>query len=431
MFVSKSSPSSSSKKIGQKQEELPARQDHRIWLVLTLFLILRLLLYQPLEYVPGEMVRVTGRVTNYTCQSISKCSFSVGMIDIFTNSFTPLVCGQKITVFGTLAGRVIGGQMINFALYDPKITVLAESSSSGALLRFRCWAEGVRNSFLAQNRKGLAGLPLSVLNGIAWGQSAEIDPIFLQKLKSTGTLHLLVASGYNVTVVFGAVNSLCRGFIRRRRLNMIALLVLWWYVFMAGFEPSIIRAGLMATVVLVAEMTGRKRDFWWTLILAAFLMVCISPGLLTDLSFQFSFLATAGLVYGQYFLNRWRVPRLIQPALVGVWAQLAVLPVSWRVFHTFSFTGLVGGPFLGLIVPPMTVGGFFLPLVSFALPGLVKWAAFPLWLLAKMFIAGVSFFSQFGGQIVLNTLTVPLMVGYYLFWFGLGLRAGVWGRDAS
>ena len=82
---------------------------------------------------------------------------------------------------------------------------------------------------------------------------------------------------------------------RRRRAIVTAVAVVTYIVF-AGASPSVLRAGAMAGVVLLARESGRSGRAAAALGWAAFLLLLAEPALVTDAGFQLSTLATAGLV---------------------------------------------------------------------------------------------------------------------------------------
>src|SRR5436853_384876 len=103
-----------------------------------------------------------------------------------------------------------------------------------------------------------------------------------------------------------------------------------------GPEPSVIRATIMAVLVLAAVLLDREASVTNSLALAALAILAVRPGDLLDPGFQLSFAATAGIVLAP-------MPRgtLAASLAVSLAAQLAVLPVTLTHFNQLSTIGVV------------------------------------------------------------------------------------------
>jgi len=102
---------------------------------------------------------------------------------------------------------------------------------------------------------------------------------------------------------------------------------------MAGFQPPIVRAAIMASLLYTGQFFGRESEIKRILWLTGIIMVIINPFLISDIGFQLSFLATAGLVYIQPKLkNKMKNNNFSS----SVSAQLATLPVLLLNFGQFN-----------------------------------------------------------------------------------------------
>jgi len=89
----------------------------------------------------------------------------------------------------------------------------------------------------------------SLMAGIVLGSKRGLPLEFWQALQKTGTLHIVVASGFNVTVVLGATIFLLAGIFRRSLAIVLGIGAVMIYSLMAGMEPAIVRAALMGVLV--------------------------------------------------------------------------------------------------------------------------------------------------------------------------------------
>ena len=176
-------------------------------------------------------------------------------------------------------------------------------------------------------------------------------------MQATSLTHLTAVSGTNVAIVIGGVLGLA-GLLRApaavRRTAVAA--VVPWFAFLTRFEPSVLRAGSMALLLLLAGVRGHVRDARHALAVAVLLLVLLDPRLAASLGLLLSATATAGvLLVAPVVRDRLpaRVPRRLA-TLVGVTvgAQVAVLPV---LLATFGELALVSVPANLLAVPAAVV----------------------------------------------------------------------------
>ena len=205
--------------------------------------------------------------------------------------------------------------------------------------------------------------------GIMVGLRDRVSRAVAVDLTTAGLSHIVAISGWNIAVVGGLIAALLRPWPRRRRaVAMITTIAA--YTILAGASPSVVRAALMAAVVLVAREHGRTGHAAAALGLAAWLMLLADPATVADAGFLLSVAATAGLLAWATPLTGWigrhvpaRTPTWIIEALgVSLAAQLATLPIVLLAFGRLSLVApianLVAAP---LVLPAMVVGALAVP----------------------------------------------------------------------
>ena len=156
----------------------------------------------------------------------------------------------------------------------------------------------IRRAFLASLRNSLPEPHSSLVSGITIGVEDGLGKKYEDLFRAVGLIHIIVLSGYNITIVSESVIRLLGFFPRLVALSGGASAVVL-FVIMAGASAATIRAAIMAILVVVARALGRKYNISRALLIAGCVMVFHNPHiLLHDPSFQLSFLATLGLVYG-------------------------------------------------------------------------------------------------------------------------------------
>ena len=129
-----------------------------------------------------------------------------------------------------------------------------------------------------------------LVSGISWGIKPEREDTFWKALSATGTAHVVVASGMNVTMFGIFLLNFFLNFVKRRKAILGAMSGVWIYTLISGLEPPLIRAAIMATIGLGAQASGRISKTVRVLVLTFAVMVFIKPEWIDDLSFMLSFL---------------------------------------------------------------------------------------------------------------------------------------------
>jgi len=139
----------------------------------------------------------------------------------------------------------------------------------------------------------------SLAQGIVLGIRGNIPSSVKADFSHTGTAHLLAISGLHLGILAGMLLGLGTWLLgRKRHLHIwLALGTIWAYATLTGMHPPIIRAAIMVSLFLAAEILGRQRSAITALAFAAAIMVGINPQLLWSASFQMSFMAMVGLIF--------------------------------------------------------------------------------------------------------------------------------------
>ena len=159
------------------------------------------------------------------------------------------------------------------------------------------WAENWRNFLVMRVERWLPGDEGILAAGMLWGGSESLSRQTKEAYRRVGLLHIVAASGYNVTLVTGWILSACLIWLSRRWALGVTIVGVVIYMLIAGWQASIIRAGIMSILAMVGLILGRERDAKWLLILTGVVMLATNPKLISDIGFQLSFAATWGILW--------------------------------------------------------------------------------------------------------------------------------------
>ncbi len=239
------------------------------------------------------------------------------------------------------AGAWLGRQGIHHCLVVEQARYLGDTS--GWFPRPLAWR--VRAWLVANLEAGLPPRARAMVQGIALGEARALPPDVQQAFRSSGTSHLLAASGLNVAVMTGLVFWAGRrlGF-GRRPAALPALCAAAFYALLAGSSPSVTRAAVMAGVALSALVLGRTSSPWHSLQLASLFILAVRPLWLMDVGFQLSLVAVAGLAVWSGPLERrlWAWPRPLRLSVAAsLAATLATAPVLCWHFQQVSVVAIL------------------------------------------------------------------------------------------
>lgn len=221
----------------------------------------------------------------------------------------------------------------------------------------------LKKSFLGKIAAVIPEPEASLLGGILLGAKESLGKELLDDFRATGLIHIVVLSGYNITIV---AETIMRVFSFLPRTLPIVLgggsIIL--FAIMTGGSATVVRASIMSLIVILGKATGRMHDAALTLFIAAFFMILHNPRILAfDPSFQLSFLATLGLVYlspilEKYFHfipGKWQFKELL---LSTISTQIFVMPLILYSSGNFSSVALPTNLLVLFFVPLTMLFGF-------------------------------------------------------------------------
>ncbi len=232
-------------------------------------------------------------------------------------------------------------------------------------------ALGHRGEIRARAERALgSGMPAreaELARGFVLGEDDRIDAATVEDFRRSGLSHLLAASGQNVALLALLAMPLLAalGMPLRTRLVWV-LAAIAFYVPLAGGGPSIVRAGVMGGLGLLATLAGRRSSRLYALAVAAAVAIAIDPGVVADVGWQLSFAAVLGILALARPLRGaiadgigsrgWRGP-LAEGAAVTIAATLATAPLIAFHFEALSTTTLIANLLvLPAVAPAMWLG---------------------------------------------------------------------------
>ena len=261
--------------------------------------------------------------------------------------------------------KFLGKDDIYYQMVFPDMKFL--SSGHGSFIRRNLFA--LKNTFLESVEKVVPDPQASLLGGLVVGAKQSLGEELQDDFRATGIIHIVVLSGYNVTIVADALMKTFSFLPRAFGLSLGAGSIVL-FALMTGASATIVRASIMAILVILAKHTGRTYAITRALFLAGFVMIIHNPKILVfDSSFQLSFMATLGLIYLAPKIERYfkLVPSKFQFrefAIATVSTQIFVLPLLLYKMGELSLVALPVNLLVLVVVPITMLFGFLAGVVG-------------------------------------------------------------------
>ncbi|GJH40734.1 competence protein ComEC [Capnocytophaga sp. HP1101] len=240
----------------------------------------------------------------------------------------------------------------------------------------------------------------ALLKTLLLGKRVDLDEEVYQQYVDAGAVHILAISGLHVGIITAILLLLLQrmpnlGFYRPLRF-FILLIGLWTFALVAGVSPSVLRATVMFSFVGIATLIRRKQGRFDALILSMFFLLLINPYYLYDVGFQLSYAAVFSIMKFYPVMLKWWQPEnkyirwVWSLFLVGVSAQIVVLPISLYYFHQFPVLFFVSNLVVVPLLQPILIGG----IVALSL-GSFGFLPYPIVFLLEKLIALMNFLVAF------------------------------------
>lgn len=287
-----------------------------------------------------------------------------GRLLMFADLFPTVHRGDSLEVMGSLE-KPEPFEDFNYPAYlsqfgiasimkDPKISFLEHSSS-------RSFFDHVRKLLNERLEKIFPEPQFSLIKGLLLGDDQLMSKEIRDTVIRSGLSHITAISGYNITLLITVLMALFSGLKKRFSILLTGIFLLF-FIMLVEPSASVLRAGIMGAVALLALSTEKKYHSLSALIMAGFVLSIWNPlMLLYDPGFHLSFAATFGLIVFVPFLDKLfgnYLPKILgirESLLFTLSAQITTLPFLVYHFQNVSIISplsnmLIGGPVIPFIM---------------------------------------------------------------------------------
>lgn len=308
---------------------------------------------------------------------------------------------------------VIGKAFANFsaAVYDARITHDTRFVHGDPALE-------LRNTFSYYVRQAIHEPAASLGLGLLVGEKSTLPDDVAGAFRIASLTHIVVASGYNLTILVRLARRLCMR-ISKFSATAVSFGLIGSFIAITGLSPSMTRAGLVASLGLLAWYYGRKFHPFVLLAFAAAVTLLVNPSYgWNDLGWSLSFLSFAGVmiiapVVQAYFFGTKKPGTIRQIIGETISAQIMTIPLIVASFGYISIVGVLANVIVVPFVPLAMLLTFITGVIAWAVPGLGTVSAIPVETLLDAMIAMTQYFARTSWATMETSWTVWIIVIFY------------------
>lgn len=281
--------------------------------------------------------------------------------------------GDTITIKGKLNA---GFGNLSAAMYRVEIVEVVRPYPGDVARRVRDW-------FGAGVRLGIPEPQVNLGLGYLLGQKTALPPTLEEQVRIVGLTHVVVASGYNLTILVIFARKLFAR-ISKYFATLASSLMIISFVLITGLSPSMSRAGLVAGLGLLVWYYGRKMHPFILLSFAAAATVIFNPSYVWgDLGWYLSFTAFIGVIVLAPLLQKYfwgsceNVPMLRQLLVDTSSAQILTMPIILSAFGQYSMYALPANLLVLPLVPLAMLFTFITGICGLVAPAAVQVIGLP------------------------------------------------------
>jgi competence protein ComEC len=288
--------------------------------------------------------------------------------------------------------------------------------------------DNIRTKFIIGIETSLPEPAASFAIGILVGQRSLLPEYLMEALTIVGLVHIVAVSGYNLTIIVNFVRRIGSK-LSRFQLLFISLVLIYGFILISGFSPSIVRASLVSFLSLTAWYFGRKIRPALLILLVASITAFYNPYYIwSDIGWYLSFLAFVGiLIIAPILIRLFRIKNnngFASMAVESFSAQVMTTPLIMMIFGRVSLIGIIANIIIVPLVPLAMFFSFIAGLIGAILPNLSAYLAIPARLLLNLMILITEKLATVPGayKLVSVGFTSMLLIYGSILIFYIGLR---------
>jgi len=339
---------------------------------------------------------------------------------VSTDRYSPIEYGDVVQVSGTLTepdsfetdlGRTfdypgyLKAKGVEYTVSFADVVVL-ERNQGNMFLRVLL---NLKHVFMAKLEQVIPEPQVGLGEGLLLGVKQALGEDVEENFRRTGIIHIVVLSGYNVMLVVTFFIFCFSFFLSARKRVIAGVIAIVCFALLVGLSATVVRASIMASLLLLAQGYSRQYDVMRALFFAGAVMIFLNPYLLIyDIGFQLSFMATLGLLlitphFESTIITETKKLRLSDFFFATLATQIAVLPLLLYHIGEVSIVAIIVNVLVLPVVPVAMLLTFITGLLAFVSLPLASLVGF----LANLALIYILLIAQWFAQIPFAAVAIP------------------------
>ena len=213
-----------------------------------------------------------------------------------------------------------------------------------------------------------------IVKGLILGDNTALAEELKEKFQIANISHVLAVSGMHIIYIIMGIEMFFKKWLGKRHVKYVVIIGLVFYMALTGYTSSIVRAGIMGMMNVVAFLVYRKNDIWTSIAISLGMILIQNPYAITGVGLQLSYLGTIGIILfnkniKQYLNNiKWlknnirikrskRISKIVEKLKdmlsVTLSAQMMIFPIMFYHFNIIGIYFMITNILVSIIIAPI------------------------------------------------------------------------------
>lgn len=223
----------------------------------------------------------------------------------------------------------------------------------------KTFAEKIRSEIKNNLAEGLTNDNVEIAYSSLFGEKEMLNENHKLSFRLSGVAHLLAVSGLHVGIITGILYTILN-FFKIKKVARLAIVtpILLFYMYICNFATSILRASIMAIVLMLSDVFGEEYDIFCSISLAGIIIYAINPLCVFDVSFLMSFSCVLGIamlykpIYKALIKGKFN-KKVASSIALSLSSTLSLMLIMAFFFRTLNVISIVANL---IIIPIFTIG---------------------------------------------------------------------------
>ena len=267
--------------------------------------------------------------------------------------------------------------------------------------------------------------------GILIGYDEELTEEIQESFRRSSLTHLLAVSGSHVAYIIFGIKFLFKKLkIPNKIADIITIVFLIFFMYLTDLSSSVVRASIMGIILLISTILFKKNDIFNSISISVLIMLLENPYKILDIGLLLSYFATIGIIVFSKIrkenskkeiginIKKKVFEYIKELSGITIFANAFVIPIIVYNFNTISLTFVISNLIAGMLIGPITIGGFILIIILLISIKFAYIYSIPYNILLELLVQSTKFTSLLPlSEILIPTPNIFIIIIYYLLLF--------------